>query len=49
LAQGWIPGKNIGVILAVAYEAQLEGAFSDLPQALTWLSEHYSAVPDAND
>src|SRR5215470_10372881 len=49
LEQGWIPGKSIGVILAAAYEAQLEGAFSDLPQARTWLSEHYSAVRDAND
>ena len=49
LEQGWKPGKSIGIILAAAYEAQLEGTFSDLPQALTWLSEHYTAVRDAND
>jgi tRNA nucleotidyltransferase (CCA-adding enzyme) len=49
LEQGWKPGKNIGVILAAAYEAQLEGAFSDLPQALIWLREHYGAIRDAKD
>jgi len=49
LEQGWIPGKSIGVILAAAYEAQLEGAFSDLPQARTWLSEHHTATREADD
>jgi tRNA nucleotidyltransferase (CCA-adding enzyme) len=37
LELGLSPGKSFGVILAAAYEAQLEGAFLDLPQALSWL------------
>jgi tRNA nucleotidyltransferase (CCA-adding enzyme) len=49
LEQGWTPGKSIGVILAAAYEAQLEGAFSDLPRALIWLSEHHAVTRDGND
>lgn len=35
---GLEPGKMFGVILHTAYEAQLEGAFSDLPQAWQWLA-----------
>jgi tRNA nucleotidyltransferase (CCA-adding enzyme) len=34
---GMEPGKDFGVILHRAYEAQLEGAFFDLAQALKWL------------
>jgi len=37
---GLPPGKDFGVILHHAYEAQLEGVFFDLPQALNWLREH---------
>jgi tRNA nucleotidyltransferase (CCA-adding enzyme) len=37
LELGLPPGKDIGVVLHHAYEAQLEGAFFDLPQALNWL------------
>jgi tRNA nucleotidyltransferase (CCA-adding enzyme) len=36
---GLDPGIEFGDILAAAYEAQLEGAFSDLSQALRWLAE----------
>jgi tRNA nucleotidyltransferase (CCA-adding enzyme) len=35
---GMEPGKAFGVILHKAYEAQLEGAFTDLPQAWRWLA-----------
>jgi tRNA nucleotidyltransferase (CCA-adding enzyme) len=34
---GLPPGKDIGVIVRKAYEAQLEGAFLDLEHALKWL------------
>ncbi|MGI8965773.1 MAG: CCA tRNA nucleotidyltransferase, partial [Limisphaerales bacterium] len=34
---GMTPGKNFGAILNAAFEAQLEGEFFDLPQALDWL------------
>jgi tRNA nucleotidyltransferase (CCA-adding enzyme) len=33
---GLNPGRDFGVILHAAYEAQLEGKFFDLPQALRW-------------
>jgi tRNA nucleotidyltransferase (CCA-adding enzyme) len=35
---GLEPGKMFGTILRKAYEAQLEGAFLDLPQAWQWLA-----------
>jgi tRNA nucleotidyltransferase (CCA-adding enzyme) len=35
---GLEPGQIFGVILHKAYEAQLEGAFMDLPQAWQWLA-----------
>jgi tRNA nucleotidyltransferase (CCA-adding enzyme) len=37
LELGMAPGKDIGIITRQAYEAQLEGAFFDLTQALRWL------------
>jgi tRNA nucleotidyltransferase (CCA-adding enzyme) len=36
---GLPPGKDFGVILNRAYEAQLEGLFFDLTHALDWLRE----------
>jgi tRNA nucleotidyltransferase (CCA-adding enzyme) len=36
---GLQPGPQFGPILHGAYEAQLEGAFFDLPQALEWLRQ----------
>jgi tRNA nucleotidyltransferase (CCA-adding enzyme) len=36
---GLKPGKEFGDILAAAYDAQLEGTFSDLSQACRWLAE----------
>jgi tRNA nucleotidyltransferase (CCA-adding enzyme) len=38
LELGLAPGREVGVILDSAYEAQLEGAFFDLPRALHWLA-----------
>ncbi|HXJ59758.1 MAG TPA: polynucleotide adenylyltransferase [Verrucomicrobiae bacterium] len=34
---GLAPGRDFGVILEAAYDAQLEGKFFDLEQALRWL------------
>jgi tRNA nucleotidyltransferase (CCA-adding enzyme) len=39
MALGLPPGKDIGVILDRAYEAQLEGVFFDLARAWEWLRE----------
>jgi tRNA nucleotidyltransferase (CCA-adding enzyme) len=36
---GMSPGKEFGDILAAAYDAQLEGVFSNLTQAFRWLAE----------
>jgi len=35
---GMPPGKDVGIILDCAYEAQLEGLFFDLPQVWLWLN-----------
>lgn len=37
---GKSPGKEFGIILATAFEAQLEGQFSDHPGAMQWLREY---------
>ncbi len=37
LERGWIPGPSMGEALARAFEAQLDGEFSDLDGALRWL------------
>ncbi len=46
MEEGLQPGREFGSILHEAYEAQLEGAFFDLPQALEWLRKH-SGTPTA--
>jgi hypothetical protein len=33
---GYQPGPKMGKLLKKAYEAQLEGEFSDLPEAIEW-------------
>jgi tRNA nucleotidyltransferase (CCA-adding enzyme) len=38
LELGLPPGREFGEILAAAYEAQLEGRFSDIPGAWAWLA-----------
>jgi tRNA nucleotidyltransferase (CCA-adding enzyme) len=45
---GLPPGPDIGVILNEAFEAQLEGQFFDLGQALAWLAgpEHLNLSPE---
>jgi len=40
LAAGLPPGPEFGRILDAAYEAQLDGHFTDLDGALSWLSQH---------
>jgi tRNA nucleotidyltransferase (CCA-adding enzyme) len=42
LEKGFAPGPAFGPILQAAFEAQLEGHFSDLAGALAWLAEHES-------
>lgn len=45
---GMSPGRDMGTILAAAFEAQLEGAFQDLPDALRWLhSQSTLPLPEA--
>jgi tRNA nucleotidyltransferase (CCA-adding enzyme) len=39
IERGWRPGKDFGVTLRAAFEAQLEGKFTDLAGALKWLEE----------
>jgi tRNA nucleotidyltransferase (CCA-adding enzyme) len=39
IARGLPPGKAFGPLLAAAFEAQLEGRFTDLAGALKWLEE----------
>jgi len=38
LELGMKPGREMGVVLDSAFEAQLEGKFFDLPQAMHWLA-----------
>ncbi len=40
IARGHSPGPTFGPLLALAFDAQLDGAFHDLPGALAWLNEH---------
>ncbi|HZM02994.1 MAG TPA: HD domain-containing protein [Candidatus Saccharimonadales bacterium] len=44
LELGLTPGKMFGAILHKAYQAQLEGAFFDLPQAWGWLAQEENLV-----
>lgn len=47
LELGMKPGREMGVMLEAAFEAQLEGKFFDLPQAMQWLtSEPGLPLPD---
>ncbi len=49
LARGWTSGPAMGRFLDMAYERQLEGAFSDREEALRWLEaqEPGKSVPPA--
>lgn len=38
IANGLVPGKEFGAVLAAAFEAQLEGQFTDLDGALKWFA-----------
>lgn len=39
IASGMVPGRHFGPILREAFEAQIEGAFSDEVEGLVWLRE----------
>jgi tRNA nucleotidyltransferase (CCA-adding enzyme) len=39
IARGMEPGKHFGALLDEAFEAQIEGGFTDLEGALKWLDE----------
>jgi tRNA nucleotidyltransferase (CCA-adding enzyme) len=41
LALGVAPGKRVGELLHAAYEAQLDGEFSDVAGGLVWLQRYY--------
>lgn len=44
---GMRPGREMGTVLEAAFDAQLEGKFFDLPQAMEWLaSDPALALPD---
>ncbi len=38
LESGWSPGREMGKILHLAYQAQLEGHFHDLSEAMNWVA-----------
>jgi hypothetical protein len=42
------PGPEFGRILHAAYEAQLDGHFTDLDGALSWLSQHETRATGAS-
>jgi tRNA nucleotidyltransferase (CCA-adding enzyme) len=42
LALGVAPGKRVGELLHVAYEAQLDGEFMDVAGGLAWLQRYHS-------
>jgi tRNA nucleotidyltransferase (CCA-adding enzyme) len=46
IQSGLKPGRHFGEILHAAFEAQLEGQFSDREQALAWLVAHYDLASD---
>ena len=47
LELGMTPGREFGVLLEAAFEAQIEGAFEDLPGAFAWLaSQDEIALPE---
>src|SRR5262249_7785541 len=43
LEAGFQPGRELGTILKNAYDAQLEGNFSNLAEAIDWLANELSA------
>jgi tRNA nucleotidyltransferase (CCA-adding enzyme) len=45
IERGMTPGKHFGALLEEAFEAQLEGAFTDLPGAMKWLDAHQDPLP----
>ena len=40
IERGMQPGKHFGPVLDQAFEAQLEGSFTDIEGALKWLEGH---------
>lgn len=45
LALGFPAGPRLGPLLAAAFEAQLDGAFSDLTGAQEWFTSHHELPP----
>ena len=48
VAAGLPPSPHYRAILAAAYEAQLDGAFTDEPGATAWLAQHLDRPPAAD-
>jgi tRNA nucleotidyltransferase (CCA-adding enzyme) len=47
IAQGLSPGPDFKKTLDAAFEAQLDGVFTNEPDAITWLKNHLPAPPSA--
>jgi tRNA nucleotidyltransferase (CCA-adding enzyme) len=48
IERGLVPGPEFGPILTAAFEAQLDGAFHDLPGAVAWFESHHGSRLDSS-
>jgi hypothetical protein len=46
---GLAPSPHFGKLLSEAFEAQLEGAFHDLPGAMEWLLREHHLSPKPHE
>ncbi len=44
LGRGWLPGPVMGRFLETAFQAQLDGAFTEISEALEWLEENSTGM-----
>jgi tRNA nucleotidyltransferase (CCA-adding enzyme) len=49
LERGWESGPHMGKFLTLAYEAQLDGAFSTHEEAIAWLDNQSAEIPSKLD
>jgi tRNA nucleotidyltransferase (CCA-adding enzyme) len=40
LAEGWVPGPEMGAALQQAFQAQLDGEFADVAGGVAWIARH---------
>jgi tRNA nucleotidyltransferase (CCA-adding enzyme) len=48
IALGQQPGPQFSAVLAAAFEAQLDGAFTDEETALIWIRDYLQKIPPRN-